>query len=192
MARPRDPDLDRRVVDACVALLGEQGRQGLSRAQVARRARVSLPAVNRRFASVDEILVAVASQPGGAGLSEGLDEPTSLRSFLVHRLLRLARAGRDPSLRRATGELLAAAAGDPAVDAAFRATLAELRRDGLAWVDHARRHGEVDAAADGELLLDLVLGSTYYRLLWRGEALPPADVETVVDRVLAGFAPRRS
>ena len=38
MARPRDPGIDRRLVAACVELLDERGRAGLSRAQIAERA----------------------------------------------------------------------------------------------------------------------------------------------------------
>jgi len=60
VARPRDRSIDRAVIDACVELLEEVGRHRLSREQIARRAGVSLPAVNRRFDSVDDILLAVA------------------------------------------------------------------------------------------------------------------------------------
>jgi len=182
MSRPRDASFEHRIVDACVELLGETGRAGLSRAQIARRAGVSLPAVNRRYDDVDAVLVAVARRPGGVGPAE--EAPDSLRSYLVGRLLRVARAFRDPGLRRATSELLAAAAGHTAIGEAFAQTLAEQRRTGLEWVERARASGEVAPEVDGELLLDLTLGSAYYRLLWRGEAITEADATAVVDQVL--------
>jgi len=47
--------------------------------------------------------------------------------------------------------------------------------------------GELAADADGELLLDLLDGALYYRLLWRNQRLTQAEVEPLVDRVLAGF-----
>ncbi len=185
MSRPRDPSFDRRIVDACVELLGEVGRAGLSRAQVARRAGISVPAVNRRFASVDEILLAVARQPGDetGGGGDG-PEPASLRAYLLARLERLADAFEVAGVRRAASEMLAAAAGDEAIGAAFTATLAEQRRTGLAWVERARASGEVDPATDGELVLDLTVGAAYYRLLWRGEAITRADAVALVDQVL--------
>jgi hypothetical protein len=40
-------------------------------------------------------------------------------------------------------------------------------------------------------LLDLLDGALYYRLLWRGERLARAEVEPLVDTVLAGFLPER-
>jgi AcrR family transcriptional regulator len=177
-------------VDACVQLLDEHGRAGLSRAKIAERAGVSLPAVNRRFADVDEILVLVAQTPGSAPAPvDGARAPTSLREFLVDGLAALARAFAAGGVRRAGAELLAAAAGNTEVDAAFRATLAGLRAEGLTWVERARAEGEVAADVDGDLLFDLVTGSAYYRLLWRGESVRTDEVERVVDLVLRGARP---
>src|SRR3954454_6220730 len=96
--RPRDPTVDRKIVDACVALLGEVGRARLTREQIARRAGVSLPAVNRRYESVDAILRAVASTPMHA---DALPEAPDLRSHLIAMLRRdasrLDRRARRPA-----------------------------------------------------------------------------------------------
>lgn len=186
MARPRDPAIDRAVVDACVVLLGEVGRARLTRAGIARRAGVSLPAVTRRYASVEDVLVAVASSPPRApGEVPGL---TSLRDFLLAWLTRTAHEFGAGTIRRPAAELLAATAGDAAVQEAFQSTVARVRGEGLGWVEHARRQGTVRDDVDGELLLDLVSGAAYYRLLWRGEALTEADVAPLVDLVLRGAA----
>jgi AcrR family transcriptional regulator len=191
MARPRDETIDLRIVHACVALLEERGRAGLSRARIAARAGVSLPAVNRRFASVDDILLAVTRTPGSPRHGTDLPAPDSLRAYLVHTLTALARAfARDP-VRRSAAELLAAKAGNPELDESFRATLAQVRADGLGWVEHAKQAGQIAADVDGDLLLDLVTGSAYYRLLWRGEAIVEADISPLVDLVLAGAAATR-
>lgn len=188
MARPRDASIDRAVIDACLALLDEVGRHRLSREQIARRAGVSLPAVNRRFASVDDILLEIArTPPHEPGTLEGVD---SLRSFLVAALQRAARMLAATPVRRSASELLAAAAGDERIAKAFQSTLADLRSEGLAWVEHARERGEVADHVDGETLLDMVNGALYYRLLWRGETLSEAEVEPLVDLILSGAAPR--
>ncbi|MFB9312987.1 TetR/AcrR family transcriptional regulator [Nocardioides plantarum] len=189
MARPRDETIDLKVVRACVALLEEHGRSGLSRARIAARAGVSLPAVNRRFADVDEILLAVTRVPGSPHHGADLPAPDSLRAYLVGTLTALARAfARDP-VRRAAAELLAAKAGHPGIDESFRATLTEIRAEGLTWVEHAKGAGQVAEHVDGDLLLDLVTGSAYYRLLWRSEAITEGEVAQVVDLVLRGAAP---
>lgn len=188
MARPRDESIDQAVIDACVALLGEVGRSGLSRAKIARRADVSLPAVNRRFASVDEILLAVASTPPSR--AEPLGDANSLRSFLVESLIRTAKAISQPLVRRAASELLAAAAGDISIECAFDEALAEVRAEGLEWVERARSKGHIRHDVDGEALLDLATGALYYRLLWRGQIISEDEVVALVDVILDGAAPR--
>ncbi len=184
MARPRDQAIDRAVVDACVELLDEVGRHRLTREQIARRAGVSLPAVTRRFDSVDDILLAVASTPPHR--PDELADADSLRSFLVMALNRTARTFAKVPIRRSAAELLAAAAGDERIEKAFQTTLGDLRAEGLAWVEHAREVGEIAPDVDGEMLLDLVNGAAYYRLLWRGEIITPDDAEQLVRVILDG------
>lgn len=188
MPRPRDPSIDRKIVDACVELLGEEGRGRLSRDRIARRAGVSLPAVNRRFASVDEIILAIAGTP--------MHEPGSLlperdlRGHLVARLTRAAETLERLPIRRSAAEIVAAAAGDERIDEAFAGSLGRVRAATLAVVDRARETGELPPDADGEMLLDLLDGALYYRLLWRNIELAREDVEPLVDTVLAGFRAR--
>lgn len=183
VSRPRDESFDRRIVMACVELLAEGGRSGLSRARIAQRAGVSLPAVNRRYGSTDEILLALVQQPGIV-VADDAPAVDSLRSYLMAHLQRIGKGLADPGAARAVSEILAAAAGDSTLGAAFRRTVADQRMDGLRWVEHARRSGEIAHATDGDLILDLTIGAAYYRLLWRGELLTEAEIQAVVDQVL--------
>lgn len=179
------------MIEACVQLLDEVGRQRLTRERIARRAALSLPSVTRRYASVDDVLLAVARTPPRPPAGEPPAEHAhSLRDYLIASLTRTARAFAAGGIRRPASELLAAAAGDTRIDKAFRVALAGLRGDGLAWVEHARRIGEIDPDVNGELLLDLVTGGAYYRLLWRGEPVPLEEVTDIVDLVLRGAQPR--
>jgi AcrR family transcriptional regulator len=189
MPRPRDTSIDRRVVDACVELLEEVGRPALSREKIARRAGVSLPAVNRRYADVDEILLALMRTPAHADPPEGVD---SLRSYLVAALSRGAAYLAAQPARRASAEILAAAAGSDVLREAFEETVTTVRREGMRWVEHARESGEIRADTDADTLLDLVNGALYYRLLWRGELLREAEVAPLVDTILDGVRPAGS
>ncbi len=174
------------MIDACVELLDEVGRHQLSREQIARRAGVSLPAVNRRFDSVDDVLLAVASTPMHE--PSGLPGADSLRSFLVLSLTRTARTFARGRIRRPASELLAAAAGDERIEKALETTLADLRAEGLRWVEWARERGQIGPGVDGDTVLDLANGAVYYRLLWRGETTTEEEVEPLVDLILAGAA----
>ena len=150
---------------------------------------MSLPAVNRRYADVDEILEAIASTP----MHEApLPEAETLRDHLVSAFTRAARTLQAQSIRRSAAEMLAAAAGNARVDTAFATTLSELRRPALQLVEQGIARGELRPDCDGDLVLDLLNGALYYRLLWRDERFTEAEVEPLVDGVLAGFAtPRR-
>jgi hypothetical protein len=54
-------------------------------------------------------------------------------------------------------------------------------------IEREAERGGLRPDCDPELLLDLLDGALYYRLLWRGERLARAEVEPLVDTVLAGF-----
>lgn len=191
MARPRDPEIEVKVIEACVELLAEVGRAGLTRANVAAKAGVSLPAVTRRYANVDDMVLAVARTPPRRPAS---DHPpaiaTSLREHLLLTLTRTARALATGNLRRSAVELLAAAASDDRVDEAFRGALRRTRDESRGWLERARDSGEIRVDTDIETFLDTVAGSVYYRLLWRGETLPEGEVASLVDQLLLGITSR--
>lgn len=184
MPRPRDPAIDRAIVDACAALLGEVGRRGLTRQAVAVRAGVTLPALTRRFPDVEAIVREVARTPPVGSVAPVAG--ASVRDHLVAVLVRSVTAMQPAPVRRSAAELLAAAAGDPSTDEAFRTGLITARSETLARLETARRSGELPASTDPELILDLLLGTLYYRLLWKGRRTDAAEVGALVDLVLAG------
>ncbi|MEZ4320004.1 MAG: TetR/AcrR family transcriptional regulator [Myxococcota bacterium] len=81
MARPRDPDLDDRILRCTRELLGEGGLAAVSLAEVARRAGVGRPTVYRRYADVDALAMAVLHADLEASFQEimarGLRAPTA-------------------------------------------------------------------------------------------------------------------
>lgn len=60
--RPRDTDIDDRIVEATRALLDEHGVEGVTLAAVAREAGVSRPALYRRYPDADSLLVGVLAK----------------------------------------------------------------------------------------------------------------------------------
>ncbi|MEP6560980.1 MAG: TetR/AcrR family transcriptional regulator [Nakamurella sp.] len=186
MPRPRDPAIGRAIVDACAALLGEVGRRGLTRQAIAIRAGVTLPALTRRFPDVESIVREVARTPPESS-REPSEEP-DIRAHLVAALVRTVNAMRKPQLRWAAAELLAAAAGDEDTGAAFRAGLTAARKLLVHRLNSARASGELPSSADPELILDLLVGAVYYRLLWKGQLTDAAEIGPIVDLVLAGVA----
>lgn len=192
MARPRQSGIDEAVLEACRALLGEVGRARLTRQQIARRAGVSLPAMTRRFAAVEDVVLAVAASPP---LRARL--PESSTDTVRDRLVAVARRSlaelRSPEQRRAEVEVLAAAAGEPRVARALAATASRAADETVAWVRAAPVGGDGSAGLDLALVLDLVEGAIRQRLLRRASTLDEQEVEQVVDVLLAGarHTPRR-
>ena len=62
MARPRDPNLEDRILKAARRLWRKEGQNGLTLRAVARVARTNTPAVYRRFPHRDDILRALLQQ----------------------------------------------------------------------------------------------------------------------------------
>jgi len=181
MGRPRDETIDGLVVDACGQLLGEIGRAQLTRQRVARRAGVSLPAVSRRFLSVDDLLLAVASRPRRQ--QPFPKTPGDLEPYLVTVVRDLA--GDEWGLgRRGAAELIAAAAGDPRIARALTASEQAARREPLQVLQAAQDEGDIPAGSDVGLLLDQLIGAVRYRLLWLGDEMAGIDLTQLVKHAI--------
>ncbi|GAA4682908.1 TetR/AcrR family transcriptional regulator [Nocardioides nanhaiensis] len=59
MARPRDPQIEERILDATDQLIREHGYEAVTVEAIAERAGVGKPTVYRRFANRDEVLMAL-------------------------------------------------------------------------------------------------------------------------------------
>lgn len=59
MARPRDPQVDDRIIDAARSLLAEHGLSAVTVTAAAERAGVSRPSVYRRYRDTEDLLMAV-------------------------------------------------------------------------------------------------------------------------------------
>lgn len=157
-------------------MLGGQGRAG-----------VSVMAVYRRFASIEDLLVTVASTPMSGRIQPS--DTGALRTDLIemvrHRITLLSR----PSSKRGAAELLAAAAGSDRVRAATLVSVEARRAETLSVLRRGRDRGELRADCDLDLVVDLLEGVVYYRLLWRSAQLDEASVEGAIDSVLRGAAP---
>src|SRR3954470_6353435 len=81
--RPRDPDLDERILDAARRLLAERGYQGLSIDAVARAAGTTRPTVSLRFAGKEE---RATSAVAGMAVEEPLPQTDDIHADLVAEL----------------------------------------------------------------------------------------------------------
>jgi len=187
--RPRDPDLDRRIVEATLELLAEGGYDSLTIEAVAALAGVGKASVYRRFPGKEELVIeAVASlteQPEpvvGAGV----------RDELVT-LLEVIRRKSDSSLAgKIFPRLLGASAENPELMRRYREQVLDPRR--RRFLDVLQRgvdEGLVRPDVDLDHAADLLIGPMAYRNLIRNDPPPgPQLAARIVDDVLVALAPK--
>ena len=187
--RPRDPKLDRAILDATLTLLADGGYDSLTIEAVAVRAGVGKASVYRRFSGKEELVIeAVASlteQPEPV-VGEGV------RDELVT-LLEVIRRKSDSSLAgKIFPRLLGASAENPALMQRYREQVLDPRR--RRFLDVLQRgvdEGLVRPDVDLEHAADLLVGPMAYRNLIRTEPPPgPELAARIVDDVLAALGPR--
>lgn len=187
--RPRDPELDLRILGATLQLLADEGYDGLTIEAVAARAGVGKASVYRRFSGKEELVIeAVASlteQPeprSGAGV----------RDELVT-LLEVIRRKSDSSLAgKIFPRLLGASAENPELMRRYREQVLDPRR--RRFLDVLQRgvdEGLVRPDVELEHAADLLIGPMAYRNLIRNDPPPgPELAAQIVDDVLLALAPK--
>lgn len=189
--RPRDPKLDRAILDATLHLLAEDGYDGLTIEAVAALAGVGKASVYRRFAGKEELVIeAVAS------LSEQ-PEPVigaGVRDELVT-LLEVIRRKSDSSVAgKIFPRLLGASAENPELMRRYREQVLDPRRRRFADVlQRGVDEGLVRHDVDLEYAVDLLVGPMAYRNLIRNQPPPGPDLAArIVDDVLVALAPKET
>jgi AcrR family transcriptional regulator len=159
--RPRDPEVDRRITQAAVALFGETGWAGFSLEAVARRAGVGKASIYLRWQTKEQLLTdALAAQVANVA-----DADTgTLRGDLVHlarQLLGLYVGETNPAVLRLGVEVGAI----PGVARRW----AELRESQVlaarATVRRGIRRGDVPADTSVTLLLDTLCGGVLMHVI---------------------------
>ena len=185
--RPRSERARRAVLDAAAHELFAHGVAAITVDAIAERAGVSKATIYKWWPSkaaiaVDAFLETVEPQvpsPDVGDLYRELAEPAiaQLRLF------------RDTPVGFALASIVAAAQSDPDVAEAFRNRwLGARRRDAYQAIDRAKARKQIRADADADVLLDVIFGPIYYRLLTGYAPLDEGLVDVLVETALNGVA----
>ena len=190
--RPRSETRKQAILQAAFELLGERGLAATSMDAVAERAGVSKATIYRWWDSKELLaLDALYAAWDTAGLVTR--QTGTLRAemlALVRPWVRLVATG--PSARILTA-LLAEAQNDPEFGQAYRAHFIEPRLDqARAVFSRAIARGEIPAAIDVEVAIDLLWGPLYHRLFHGHAPLNERFARRSVDTALAGILPREA
>lgn len=178
---------DEAILAAALALLEERSLAEMTMDDIAARAQVSKASVYRRWPSKGTL----AFDAFMSDFRRRQPEPDTgtLRGDL-HRALRgWVRAVRRAETARTLRGLIAEVQRDPDLAGAWRERFVEpLRARHRLILERAVARGELSPTVDGEVLIDLLYGPAYHRLLHGHLPLTDRFVDEVVDAVVAAAA----
>jgi AcrR family transcriptional regulator len=183
--RPRDEVARARILDAALELLEEVGFQSATTDAIAERAGASKATIYRWWPNKAAVLIealreAVAQElpfPDTGNLSQDLH--LQLQNFV--KLL----TGRRGRFFKA---FIAAAQSEPEVAAAFRSVWVQPRRATSKIVlERHQQSGRLAKHLDLDLVLDLLYGPFYFRLLAGHGTLTADDADAIADLAMHGL-----
>lgn len=154
--RPRDPNVERSVIDATLAELGVRGFDGMSIDGIATRAGVSKPTIYRRWPDKSALAISaiaeLVAQEAPPSTGDLIHDLTQQMAAAHHNL---ERSGSVSML----GTLLATRQRHPELLDMYRERLLRPRRQNLlALFDRARTQGQIADGADTETASLLLIG----------------------------------
>jgi AcrR family transcriptional regulator len=186
--RPRSKQAEQAILRAAADVLAERGLAAMSIEEVAARAAVGKATIYRRWSTRGTL--ALDAFEADYLKRQPLPDTGSLRGDLTVALRTWVRlVTRTPIGRTLTG-LLAEAQRDPGLAAAWsRQVIGPMRAERRIMVRRAIARGEIPADTDADVVMDLLFGSAYHRLLQGHLPLTDRFVLQVVDMVMRAVTP---
>ena len=184
----RDPRVDRttaKVLAAARRLLETEGLQAVTFARLSRETGASRSTLDRHWASPTEVISDAWAQVAPVIAIPHSDD---LEADLAGHLRRVRDAVESPLMVRSLPALLAAAQDNPVLARLHTDYVASRRRPLVDRLVAARDAGRLGPDTDVELVVDLLSGPLFYRVLLRRAPTSDAEIESLVQSALA--APR--
>jgi AcrR family transcriptional regulator len=187
--RPQEVGVTAALLDAALSELAERGYGAMTMDGVAKRAGAGKGAIYRRWPS--KIAMTVAAVRALALPSEPAPDTGSLRGDVLALLGDVHRWIGEERMRRLYPDLLAEAQRNPVLGEALTAHIGRpRRRRAQTALDRAAGRGELDPAADRELMVDAMGALVFWRLIALSRPVTPEYLGRVADAVcvMAGAA----
>lgn len=161
VGRPRDEDVDRRILDAALAVFADLGWSGLTMEGVAKRAGVGKASLYLRWSNTTDLLTDAVTLRFAGPVSV---HSTSLREDLVLLTEGMLRLYLGP-LGAASLRMQLESRSIPAIDAHYDAIRSSQVREARGIINRAVDRGEIPAGTSASLLLDMLLGGALMHVL---------------------------
>lgn len=179
--RPPSEAARRKALDAARTILMEEGFGRLTMEAVAARTGVGKPTIYRSWANASELAMAALM----AGAPEGSVAQAGGLESALSRQLRTLIAAFATTRGRQIAMALAVADPESEMTKAFRnRVILSSREAGRGLVKGAAERGEIAAPPDIEVVLDMIYGPIFYRLLVGHRPLDGEFAEALVARAL--------
>lgn len=184
VARPRSEQAHRAALETTVALLAEQGVEGVTFEEVAARSGVARSTLYRHFGSRHALIARAAAScqvvhptPDTGSLAE------DLRQLFDH----LGNAEGEGRLNDLLPVLVDASHRDPEMAEVLAAVMAERKRPLRTVLQLAQLRGEIGRHLDLETALALTIGPFTYRRMIERREVTPEFAETVLRGAVAAL-----
>jgi AcrR family transcriptional regulator len=188
--RPRSARVERDILDATARLLDDRGFVGLTIEDVALNAGVGKATIYRRWPTKG--MLAFDAFQSEFLADQPVPDTGTLRGDLLGALRGWIRTVKGTITGRTLVGLIAEVQRDPALGDVWRERFVERVRDQhRVMISRAVERGEISASTDPEIVLDLLFGSAYHRLLQSHRPLTDRFATSVVDTIVAGLQAER-
>jgi AcrR family transcriptional regulator len=186
--RPRSERSHRAILDAANELLEERGFVDLTMDEVAQRAGVSKPTIYRRWPTKGTLVFEAFS--GDFLARQPVPNTGTFRGDFLAALRAWTRLVKGTVTGRTLTGLLAEVQRDPELAEVWRERfIGPVRAQHRTMVERAVERGEISADTDLDVVLDLLYGPAYHRLLQSHLPLSDRFAQAVVDTIVRGVRP---
>lgn len=184
LGRPRDEELDQRILSVTLELLAQDGYDAMSIGSVAAAAGVSKPTIYRRWDGKEELTTSAVATLALRG-----PDTTGLAAWdaVVAELDAFHEAIRRPHGMALIGNVLVLEHRHPRLIELYRAKVARVRRSRIAAaLGAARDAGQMRSDVDLDIVMNMLMGY-YYAARVSGAPIDDGWTKSCVDTIRAGI-----
>jgi AcrR family transcriptional regulator len=184
--RPRSREADESILVAALALFLEQGVEGVTIEQTAKRAGVTRATVYRRWPSREALLAqAIARVREEVEQSLGAWEDAPLAELLGWLVEAAPRALARPAARKLLARLIGSVASHPQLISSYwNETLLPRRQAFAKILEGERTRGSLPPSIDADVLQDLIAGALLWHVMIQPGERSAREIRSYLRRVL--------
>lgn len=186
--RPRDPEVDRQILDAARVLLAQGGYEALSFETISQATGIPRSMIYRRWPTKVQIANEIAS--GGDTPFPDVIADDGLYGQVLALVRQVLGRYADPAIGAAAVGVIAATQGNRVLQGELQAQAeGDARATLRTIVARGRDAGLVRHDTDADVLFDTIVGTLVYRALFSLCDVPEGYAETFSRQIVAGLAP---